>query len=487
MTRTIAALLLACCVVGVFAAPAAQADRSQETIFDASNDLLRADTVAAREHVLDQLQELGVDTVRIVIPWRLIVPSPGAPQMPAGFDPTDPADYEGTVIDSVDAAIRGADQRGIRVLLTPSAPIPNWASASGASSLASPLPSAFEQLMIGLGRRYDGTFGCRLPVCVPILGLPIPPNLLPIPRVGFWAIWSEPNLDLFLRPQKRRGKSVSGAIYRQLFLAGREGLSQSGHGSDPVLIGETSPSSGVTSTAPLDFLRQVLCLDWKFRRRGSCVPIDAAGWAHHPYDPKGTPLKVSSGRVLGVPTLNILTTALARAAQTGATTTRLPVYVTEYGVKTRPGSDGVSLARQAEYIGLTEYQLWRNPQVRSYGQYLLADDRPSDQFAFQTGLLTNAGARKPSYSAFPIALVIRKAGSMVRVWGHVRPGTGSHRVTVETRDGRGKIAVVGEVTTDAGGYFQLVAAKGRAQAWRAVSELPGGRVLIGPFIGSYAF
>jgi hypothetical protein len=147
----------------------------------------------------------------------------------------------------------------------------------------------------------------------------------------------------------------------------------------------------------------------------------------------------------------------------------------------------VSLARQAEYIGLTEYQLWRNPQVRSYSQYLLADDRPSDQFAFQTGLLTNGGTQKPSYSAFPIALVIRQAGSMVRVWGHVRPGTGNRHVRVETRDSHGEIAVLGEVTTDADGYFQLVAAKGRAKAWRAVCEVPGGHVLNGPFIGSQAF
>ena len=31
--------------------------------------------------------------------------------------------------------------------------------------------------MIGLGRRYDGTFGCQLPVCVPILGIPKDPAM----------------------------------------------------------------------------------------------------------------------------------------------------------------------------------------------------------------------------------------------------------------------------------------------------------------------
>ena len=134
----------------------------------------------------------------------------------------------------------------MRVLLSPSAPIPDWASASGASPVSDPDPAAFEQLMIGLGRRYDGSFGCGLPICLPTPLEPLPtgPVLEPIPRVEFWSIWNEPNLDLFLRPQFRRGKPVVGSLYRSLFLAARSGLQASGHGGDTVLIGETSPSSG---------------------------------------------------------------------------------------------------------------------------------------------------------------------------------------------------------------------------------------------------
>ncbi len=154
--------------------------------------------------------------------------------MPAGFDPTDPAAYAGGVLNSIDESIRGAEDRGMRILLSPSAPIPDWASASGASPVSDPDPAAFEQLMIGLGRRYDGSFGCGLPICLPTPLEPLPtgPVLEPIPRVEFWSIWNEPNLDLFLRPQFRRGKPVVGSLYRSLFLAARSGLQASGHGGD---------------------------------------------------------------------------------------------------------------------------------------------------------------------------------------------------------------------------------------------------------------
>jgi hypothetical protein len=499
MTRKIAALLLASSFLLALLAPTAAADRRQQTIFDATNDLLLADSVAARDRILNRLRLLGTDTLRIVVPWRSIVPGADRPQMPEGFDPTDPADYEGGVIDSIDRSIRGAVARGMRVLLTPSAPVPDWASASGHSSLANPEPAAFEQLLVGLGKRYDGTFGCFVPsVCYsgtpPILSGDNPIDLSqlgipvdPLPRVEFWSVWNEPNLDLFLRPQSRRGKPYAGSLYRSLFLAAREGLRESGHGDDQVLIGETSPSSGYTSTDPIAFLRQVFCLNSGYRRVGSCQPIAAAGWAQHPYDPRGTPMRVSSGRVLGVPALGRLTRALARAARAGATTGRLPVYVTEYGVESVPDRDGVSLIRQAEYLAITEFLLWRNPAVRSYAQYLLFDDRPQNEFAFQSGLLTHGGAVKPSYDAFPIPLVVERRGRRLRLWGHVRPGDGARRVEVQVRRPGARARSAGVATTDSEGYFTLGATYAPGKRWRAVCRLPGGRVLRGPWERAYAF
>jgi hypothetical protein len=74
--------------------------------------------------------------------------------------------------------------------MTPSGPIPDWASASGRSELAYPSPSDFRQFVTALGLRYNGF--CEPPSC----SGPDPP-----PRISFWSVWNEPNLVLFLRPQ----------------------------------------------------------------------------------------------------------------------------------------------------------------------------------------------------------------------------------------------------------------------------------------------
>lgn len=492
--RKISAVLLAALGVLLVLVAPASANRRQQTIFDASNDLQHAKTVAEREGILDQLQGLGVDTLRIVIPWRAIVPSPKGSSRPSGFDPKNPAAYGGGVMDSTDASVRGAAARGIGVLLTPSSPVPDWATASGHSSVAGPLPSEYQALLIGLGRRYGGTFG-SLP-CTKAIDLPLLPCLEdptrfaavpPIPRVGFWSLWNEPNLRLFLQAAPGSG-SDTGALYRELYLAGQKGLAASGHAADPVLIGETSPGSGGGSTAPLDFLREVFCLKQRGGRRGpGCAPISAAGWAHHPYDPFGSPLRSGSSALLTIPSLGKLSAALGAAAKARATKGRLPIYVTEYGVESKPDRHGVPLQRQAEYLGLAEQALYANPQVRSYGQYLLSDDSRSNVFAFQTGLRSNAGAAKPSFAAFPITLVVRAqgAGTATRLtfWGHVRPGSGPVSVQISARAG-GKVKLLRSVQTNGLGYFGFSAPRGSATRWQASAQV-GAQPLRGPFVRAY--
>jgi hypothetical protein len=472
--QTALSATLALCALLLVAAPAG-ASRSQETIFDATNDLLYAPGAGARGAILDELDALGVDTVRVVVPWRAVVPRPGSATRPAGFDPEDPGDYEGAAIDALDEIVRGAAARDLGLLLSPSSPIPDWASASGRSSVVSPKPAEYRRLLVGLGRRYDGTYGgvpCVQPLPPPLDAIDCAqfPLLVPaLPRVSFWSMWNEPNLEIFLKPQRRRGRAVGGALYRQLFLAGRQGLDESGHGADRVLVGETAPSGGRRGMPPLDFMRQVLA-------RGG---IRATGWAHHPYDPSGSPLASSSRKLLSIPALGRVTGVARRAVP-------LPVYVTEYGVESLPDRRfGVSLLRQAEYLGLAEYALWRNPRVRSYGQYLLHDDPARFEYSFQTGLRLRSGRAKPAHAAFALPLVVRRGagGGPLRFWGHVRPASGAQTVEVSAR-GKGLLR---RVRTDRSGYFGFRAPAGGATRWRASATLPGGRVLRGPWIRSYRF
>jgi hypothetical protein len=454
----------------------ARASKAQRTIFDATAALLGVAS-SDRGQSLDELDALGVDTIRIVLRWRSVAPSPGRPRRPAGFNPADPGDYPPGTFGSLDAVIRGAAGRGMRVLLTPTGPVPDWATRSRHSQLAEPRPAEFRQFAAALGRRYGGGFR-------PGAGAD------PLPRVRHWSVWSEPNQEIFLRPQFRRGRPYSPRLYRRLFLAAQAGLRASGHGGDVLLIGETAPSGGRTGVDPIPFLRGMLCLDRSFDRRRGCRAIAAGGYAHHPYSLGVAPHERSPNRSLvNLATIDRMIRALRRAAAAGATRRRLGLYMTEYGIQTRPDRRfGVSFARQVVHLALSEFLAWREPAIRSYAQYLLRDDPPRYEFAFTTGLRRSSGRPKPSLRSFPMTLLVRRRGARrVALWGHVRPGGGSRRVEVSYRDRGGRVRRLRAVRTDRRGYFRFASRFRAGRRWRAECRLPRERTLVGPYVSAQRF
>jgi Cellulase (glycosyl hydrolase family 5) len=486
-TRHSLLLVALTAALGLVAAAPAGASRDQFTVLDPTPSLLNGESAARRADILDRLQALGVDTVRIQVQWRFLAPSPASSTQPAGFDPTDPADYPARAFDVLDSVVRGAKERGMDVLLTPTSPVPDWATPNKRGGLYSPNPTDFEQFVQALGERYSGT--CVPPGCSPSA------NGDPLPRVDQWAVWNEPNLRTFLRPQRTAaGKTISGFLYRGLFLAAQRGLELSGHKQDTLLLGDTSPSRGSASTAPLKFMRQVFCLGPDYKPQRSCSPIEASGWAHHPYNPHIPPWekpKRIHRSIISIGSMGHMVTALRRVAEAGGTTERLPVYVTEYGIESYPqGGFGVSPQRQAEYLGIAEYLLWRNPWVKAFAQYLLDDDRnPRELLSFQTGLRFASGFPKPAYDAFPITLVARRTRlGGVELWGHVRPGDGPYRIEVRYRDGdvgAGQLLTFGQ--TDGDGYFRIETGWRSGRQWQVSTELSNGAILQGPFIRSYRF
>jgi hypothetical protein len=470
------------------AAPAT-ASPEQITIFDATSSLLDGQGAALRADVLDRLEALGVDTLRAQVRWRLFAPDPNSAAKPRDFDADDPGDYPGDSMKVLDDIVREAAQRQISVLLVPTSPIPDWAGSTGRSLTFGPEADEFEDFVTALGRRYDGS-------CVPPDCLPGGVGEAPLPRVRQWAVWNEPNLKTFLRPQRNAsGRTVSGNLYRRLFFAAQRGLEASGHQADELLIGETAPSRGSVSTAPLKFLRQVFCVSRRYRPVRDCAPISADGWAHHPYNPHRPPWKRPNRRhhsIISIASIDRLTAALRRVWHAGGTTERLPVYITEYGVESLPEEKyGVSLQRQAEYLGAAEYLLYSNAQILAFAQYLLDDDDHAEaDLSFQTGLRFANGTPKPSYDAFPVTLVVRRLGNsgIAEVWGHVRPGVGFTEVSIRVRDSEeGPVRPLRTVETDADGYFSFTTAYRRGREWRATSPLPFGRLLKGPFVRSYRF
>jgi hypothetical protein len=476
----LAVALAVIAVASLAAAAAAPASRSQSTLFDLGGAGLNLSTTE-RAQELDDLQGFGVDTVRVIVPWRQIAPDVGAGTKPA-FNATDPAAYPPDNWLSLDDLVRGAKQRGLNVLLTPSSPTPNWGSTTN-DSISDPNPTEFGQFVQALGSRYSGTY-----TAPPILPGD-PPNQV-LPRVDEWSIYNEPNLTLFLKPQIRHGVSVAAKTYRLLFLAAQSALQTTGHGNDLLLIGETSPSSGRGGTDPISFLRGVFCLNVKFKRQGGCSPIDADGWAQHPYDPFDAPFEVGTHRLLNLATIDELTDALNKAKSAGRVRRRLPIYVTEYGVESVPDRRfGVSQLQQAEFISISEYLMYLNRRIRTFGQYLLQDDKGTAQTNFQTGLRFDTGAEKTSYNAFQLALVAQrrtKDQRQVTVWGHVRPKGAPYTVTVKAK-GPGAEHTIKTIQTNGAGYFQFRTPFTKGRRYSAVTRLADGTELSGPLVRVYVF
>jgi hypothetical protein len=468
--RKVACLLTACLALGFAAfagAPVASASHTQAVYFEAPRDLLNPST---RPHALAQLQALGVHALRIVLYWHGVAPSADSARRPS-FDATDPTKYSWG---QYDALVGAAQHLGWPVLMTVSGPVPRWATATRRDTLTRPKDSEFQQFMTAVGRHYGAA-------------------------VSLFSIWNEPNHPAFLLPQYVRGVPTSPMIYRGLFEAGYAGLKAAGINNPQVLMGETAPTGTGHDVAPLVFLRGALCLTSHYRKPSSCSALPAAGYAHHAYTKPAGPFYRPSGRddvTIGV--LSRLTHALDLAARAGALPRQLPVYLTEFGIQSKPNKFlGVPVATQAEFDAIAEHIAWNNPRVVAFSQYLLRDDplggKPGSSalgggfIGFQSGLEYSNGRAKPLYAGFPLPLTVSRRNGAFGLWGLVRPAGGATHVDVLVQDAgsRSYRTLAANVATDASGAWSLNTGDRRGQRWRVRWTPPGGGAMLGPPIRAY--
>ena len=430
-----------------------------------------------RESTFDEIAALGADTVRLAFIWQGVSPD----TRPAGFDSTDPSS-EGYDFVEPDNLVRQLKERGLRILITLIGPFPKWASSSGRSNFADPNPEKFGQFAQAVATRYSGRFD--------------PGEGDPLPAADLWSIWNEPNLSIFLKPQFRGGEPYSPLLYRRLFVAAADAI----HGQIPkarVLAGETAPTGSTDSVDPVAFARGVLCLDEPVSSSEDCgEPLDAAGWAMHPYATGTTVAPFDLPNNPGFVTIGVLSrleSVLDEAAVAGEVRPRLPIEITEFGVQSEPDPLlGVSLSEQAEYLSIAERIAYANPRVVSFGQYLLVDDPPDrvpgvQYGGFESGLRSSDGREKPSYPGFRTPLVVQHQGGQVAIWGLVRPARGETEVEIRARDGGGSPQSLLSLDTDSAGIFTARSTYAPDRRWQVVWENPEGETLNGPWIRSYAF
>jgi hypothetical protein len=471
-------LASAMAAAAIGAAPAL-ASHGQANYFEASNTLLSAKT---RPKAIAQMRSLGVKAIRVELYWGLVAPGSKIASKPA-FDMTNPGNY---AWGEYDALIAEAQRLHWKVLLTLTSPAPRWATSNKkAPYVTKPDPKDFEEFATAVARHYGSA-------------------------VQLFSIWNEPNHPAFLQPQwNTNGTPASPRIYRALYQAAYAGLKAGGLAQPKVLLGETAPTGYervnykrekskalLHDVAPLLFLRETMCLNAKYRKSGSCTPLTAAGYAHHAYTTAAGPLYKPRERddvTIGV--LSRLSSALSRAFAAHGTTSNLPIYLTEFGVQSKPNRYlGVPVSQQAEYDAIAEKIAWSNGRVAAFSQYLLVDDplggKPGSSvnggtIGFQTGLEYLGGKPKPLYQAWPVPLVVSRSGHAYSLWGLVRPATGATKLTVLVQPkGSHKYRTLRTVTTNSLGYWTLRSSASGAH-WRVRWVSPSGSKYEGPPISAH--
>jgi hypothetical protein len=463
------------------AQPAA-ASRSQLSIFEDDRTMVLS-SPALRESTLDDLRSLGVDVVHSIVFWNRVAPAPAAATRPSGFDGSDPAAYPAENWDRYDALVRGAAARGMSVLLSPSSPLPAWASecrgAARSRATCRPNVTQFKRFVTALGRRYSGTYADEND------------GGAVLPRVSQWSVWNEPNQGGWLSPQYvvRGGHLVpaSPAMYRSLVRAAVSALQATGHGGDEILLGETAPigrTSGPPSQRPMppgDFLRGVLCIDRSGRALRSAAldctgrygRLAVTGVAHHPYTRGGSrpPTDPGGRSEITISSVSRLKRILDAAGRHGRIRRRIPIWYTEYGFQTRPPDTifGVPLELQAAYLNESDYIAWKDPRIHAVAQYEMRDE--TNPALFQSGLRFADGRVKPGFFAYRLPIWVVRSGSGVKVWGQVRPAADGASETVEIQHdpagGDRFVPVASATTRGKKGFFSMrITGKGRAGTWR---------------------
>jgi hypothetical protein len=447
-TRRLVLPLLACLIGGVFA-PLARANNQQLSVMMDDDQLVyRGDKT--RDKALDKMAALGVDYVRVTVLWSVV--AQGAQDTKAerkrfrklGAD--NPKAYPKGNWDRYDNLVRSAEARGIGVYFNVTGPGPSWGHQKAPRSEARnqstwmPKPREFKLFVEAVGKRFSGKYRDE--------------NFhhQKLPRVGFWSLWNEPNQGGWLTPQWYHGKPYSPVMFRSLYFAGYQGLVATGHNKDIILAGETAPlgSNGRTERSPMYpgvFIRALFCVN-KAGQRASGTgcsdftrngPLLATAWAHHPYTKHLSPTQPDPNPdAFTIANLGSLTDLLDKIAKnTGRIADQEPLALTEYGYETNPPDpfQGISLAKQADYLQLGDLITYLNPRVITQTQFLLRDVPPLSKytkgtkhywFTYQSGLYFANGKPKPAAAAYAFPFQVASLGPAADgqtnygVWGQLR-------------------------------------------------------------------
>jgi hypothetical protein len=324
-----------------------------------SSDRARVIADAARAHAT---------IIRATADWSQIAPV--RPKL--AVDPFDPA-YNFADLDDL---TRTAAMNGITVMLTIWG-TPGWANHGRGPNYAPERMHDLYDFSQAIADRYSG----RHPS---------------YPFVGYYTIWNEPNSGRFLAPVfDAAGKPMSPALYAEICRFAYAGL-KAANPLATVAIGQTSSRGnelgrpGAGSVAPGTFARLLAAAD-------PDLPFDA--WAHHPYSDLG----YGPRQRYRFPNVNLSTLhTFEQKLDLWFHRSDVPIWISEYAMETRPGRPGgVSVAQQAAYVKQAFAIAAADPRVQMFIWFTLRDDPAYT--TWDSGLIGDAGVRKPAFAAFAAA------------------------------------------------------------------------------------
>lgn len=546
----LAALLAVPALAAAARAPAAT--RGLQTVIQ-DDGLLLFRTPAEVRAAIARIKQLGIDRVRITANWSTLTRAPESATRPEGFEAADPGAYEQARWQALDTAVRAVRAAGLKALIDIGFWAPHWAASDppGPRARTNVDPQAFAQFAVAVALRYSGAFtpppepaGAPPPApsedgdvlrtsLQPFVPFPLPDPIPPararaagaggaaapagaLPDVDEFILWNEPNHPGLLLPQWRpdRRTPASPAVYRALVRAAYPAV-KAVRRKVKLLIGNTSSTGGTRGTgavAPLEFLRDLACVDARLRPRTTdeCASFSALpgdGWSHHPYSQNERPSRVSDPRRepgdVRLGDLPVLARTLDRLVRMGRLApANRAIHLTEFGYETGgiPGRPRVTQRMQARWLTWAEYLADRVPAVRSFAQFLLRDQppapvrvsaseaRPFGQYS--TGLLLAGGEEKLAARTFRAGLFteLQRRGRVL-LYVRLRLGAGRRVVVLERRlpndrwrrlerlsvDGRS--ALQRTIVHRPGSLYRLTypGAGGRRERGLAIRPVPSGR------------
>lgn len=351
---------------------------------------------------IDELEQLGVDIVRYTLRWDQIAAT--RPENPR--DHTDPA-YEWR---SADVVLKGLRRRDINVVVT-LVGTPAWANGGRSFNWGPTDGRSFGNFAYAAARRY--------------------------PWIQAWTIWNEPNQPRWLRP-------TSAATYVTRLLNPAYAQIHAAVPEARVAGGMTAPRATSAGVSPVAWIREM-------GREGA--RLDA--YAHHPYPSQPQRESPWTGACGHCSTITMAELErLLREVRASFGPVR--IWLTEYAYQTNPPDDvlGVPPDTQALYVASAARRVYLAPHVDMLIHYLVRDDAAPE--GWQSGLFTEDGTPKPSYTAFRLPVVqVGRTGDRVTLWGQVRPRSGAqpYRILVY-RDGRWS-GLGGTRQTNSRGFFTV--------------------------------